>query len=264
MLIIKGFIIGIGKIIPGVSGSLLAISLGVYEKAIESLINIKKDFKSNIYFLGLLGLGVLIAIIGFSKVILFCLNNFYLYTMFIFMGLMMGNIPSTLKIVKNTKRINYLYLIFSIILVYIIYQFKFENPFIPTINLKDSLIVVSIGFLDAFTMIVPGVSGTALFMMLNCYTFVMNLFSNLFNQIYFSIIFGIGVIIGIFFTSLLMNYLFKKYREVVHLIILGFTISSLFILLKPLISLINIYNIIPIIILWIIGFILSSKLEKLS
>ena len=113
-------------------------------------------------------------------------------------------------------------------------------------------------------MIVPGVSGTALFMMLNCYTFVMNLFSNLFNQIYFSIIFGIGVIIGIFFTSLLMNYLFKKYSEVVHLIILGFTISSLFILLKPLISLINIYNIIPIIILWIIGFILSSKLEKLS
>ena len=51
MLIIKGIIIGIGKIIPGVSGSLLAISLGIYEKAIESMINIFKKPQENILFL---------------------------------------------------------------------------------------------------------------------------------------------------------------------------------------------------------------------
>ena len=50
MLILKGFIIGIGKIIPGVSGSLLAISLGVYERAIEALIHLKDNFKKNIFY----------------------------------------------------------------------------------------------------------------------------------------------------------------------------------------------------------------------
>ena len=38
--IIKGIIIGIGKVIPGVSGSVLAISLGVYEKAVDAALNI--------------------------------------------------------------------------------------------------------------------------------------------------------------------------------------------------------------------------------
>ena len=36
--IFKGFIIGIGKIIPGVSGSMLAILLGVYERALAIIV----------------------------------------------------------------------------------------------------------------------------------------------------------------------------------------------------------------------------------
>lgn len=264
MLILKGVIIGIGKIIPGVSGSLIAISLGVYERTIEALLNLKQDFNENVLYLGKLGLGILIAIIGFSNIILFCLNNYYLYTMFLFIGLMMGNIPTSLKIIKNTRKKNYIYFIISILLVYVIYQFKFDVPFNPSINIKDSLFVFFIGTLDAFTMITPGISGTALFMMLNCYNFVMYLFSNMFSQIYFAIIFGLGVIFGIFLTSILMNYLFKNHKDIIHLIILGFTISSLFVLVKPLISLINIYNILMILTLWLIGFIISRKLENLS
>jgi len=50
VLILKGFLIGIGKIIPGVSGSLLAISLGVYDKAINSLVNLFNNFKENFIF----------------------------------------------------------------------------------------------------------------------------------------------------------------------------------------------------------------------
>lgn len=264
MLVLKGFIIGLGKIIPGVSGSLIAISLGVYESAIESLVNLKQNYKKNITYLGCLGLGILLAIIGFSKVILFCLNHFYLYTMFLFIGLMMGNIPISLKKIKYTKKRNWLYFLISILLVYIVYQLKLPTSFIPTKTFQDSLIVFLLGNLDAFTMIVPGISGTALFMMINCYEFIISLFSNPFGQIYFALIFGFGSFIGIIFTSFLMNYLFKNYKDIVHLIILGFTITSLFVLLKPLILNINIYNILPICILWISGFLISLRLEKLS
>ena len=41
--ILIGLIIGVGKIIPGVSGSVLAITLGVYEKIIYSINNIFKE-----------------------------------------------------------------------------------------------------------------------------------------------------------------------------------------------------------------------------
>ena len=54
-LLLKGFIIGVGKIIPGVSGALLAISLGVYEKAVKAIGNFFrepiKNFKLQIAFI---------------------------------------------------------------------------------------------------------------------------------------------------------------------------------------------------------------------
>lgn len=263
MLIMKGMIIGIGKIIPGVSGSLLAISLGVYEKAIDSLINIYKDSK-NIVFLGKMGIGILISIIFFSKIILYFLNNYYLYTMIFFIGLMMGNIPSSIKIVKQAKKKDIIYLLLSLLLVYIIYKFKSPIVYSPNISFNNFIIIFMLGVIDAITMIVPGISGTALFMMLNCYHFIMDLFSNLFSKIYFTVTFGIGVIIGILITGYIMNKLLTKHKEKVHLVILGFTISSLIVLLIPIIKMINPFNVIPLAILLILGFIISKKLENIS
>ena len=69
MLIIKGIIIGIGKIIPGVSGSMLAISKGIYQKLIDSINNFFKDIKNNSIFLIKVIIGTLISIIFFSNVI---------------------------------------------------------------------------------------------------------------------------------------------------------------------------------------------------
>ena len=264
MLIIKGIIIGIGKIIPGVSGSLLAISLGVYEKAIDSLINIFNDSQKNILFLGKIGIGIIISIMFFSKLILYFLNNYYLYTMIFFIGLMAGNIPSSIKIVKNSKMKDLMYLLLSVLLVYIIYKFKSPIVYYPSVSVKNFFIIFLLGFIDAVTMIVPGISGTALFMMLNCYHFIIDLFSNLFLKFYFTITFVIGVIVGIVVTSYIMNKLLKEHKKQVHLVILGFTISSLIVLLIPIIQMVKFISIIPLIILFLLGFIISKKLENIS
>ena len=50
MLIFKAFLIGLGKIIPGVSGSIIAISFGLYEKIIDAISNYFKDIKKNTIF----------------------------------------------------------------------------------------------------------------------------------------------------------------------------------------------------------------------
>ena len=59
----KGLIIGIGKIIPGVSGSVLALLLGVYKKSIEYINNFKNNKKESIKYLLPLGAGTLLSII---------------------------------------------------------------------------------------------------------------------------------------------------------------------------------------------------------
>ena len=99
-LIIKGFIIGIGKIIPGVSGAMLAITLGEYEKIIEAISNIKKNTIKNTKYLSTIGIGIILAITLTSKIIVKCLNMHYFPTMLLFIGMIIGGIP---KIIKETK-----------------------------------------------------------------------------------------------------------------------------------------------------------------
>ena len=50
-LIIKGFIVGVGKIIPGVSGAMLAMFMGIYEDLMEAVTHFFDDKKK--YFAGL-------------------------------------------------------------------------------------------------------------------------------------------------------------------------------------------------------------------
>jgi len=68
ILFIKGLLIGIGKIIPGVSGAVLAIILKVYDQGLESIINFFSNPKKNILFLLKIGIGIFLGIIIFSKV----------------------------------------------------------------------------------------------------------------------------------------------------------------------------------------------------
>ena len=91
-LTIQGFIIGIGKIIPGVSGAMFAMLFGVYEKALKIISNPKKELKGNVLFMLVLGLSVLGAIIFGSNIINRCLDNYYIQTMFLFIGMIVSGI----------------------------------------------------------------------------------------------------------------------------------------------------------------------------
>ena len=97
ILLVKGFIIGIAKIIPGVSGALLAISLNVYEKGLDVICNFFNNKKENFKFLFYIGIGIVVGIIIFSKVISFCLDKYYFITMMLFAGLVVGGLRSLFK-----------------------------------------------------------------------------------------------------------------------------------------------------------------------
>ena len=101
ILIIKGFVIGIAKIIPGVSGALLAISLGLYEKAMDALAHFWKHPKRYLSFLFCLGFGVMLAIVFGSHAIKFLLHHWYLPTMLFFIGLMAGGFPSFYRAISH-------------------------------------------------------------------------------------------------------------------------------------------------------------------
>ena len=104
MLFIKGLIIGIGKVMPGVSGALLAINFKVYDRLVESLVNFFSDWKNNLRFLVELGSGIIISIILFSNGIRYLLNNYNFLMMMLFMGLIGGGSYNYIRRVSYEKK----------------------------------------------------------------------------------------------------------------------------------------------------------------
>lgn len=267
LLILKGIIIGIGKVIPGVSGSMLAISMGIYQKLIDSVNNFFKYPKENLKFLLKISVGVVISIVFLSNLILNCLNKYYLVTVFFFIGLIIGGFED---IKQNTKkRYNYVAII-SFITIIILGFININNKVNITNTFLNILYFIFIGFIDALTAVVPGISGTATLMMLGAYEKVMGLYSNIFN---FSIILDnlkllipyiTGMLIGIIVTVKLINYLFKNYKEKTYNSILGFSLATIVLMfIKCLNSFYTITHLIMGFIALFIGIFITKKINHL-
>ena len=178
LLLIKGIIIGIAKIIPGLSGALIMLSLNLYDKAIDAITNFFTNFKKNLIFLTNLGLGVIIGIVLFSKIINYYIINYYLYTTSLFIGLIIGGIPSIIK--KTPKSItNISIIITSFILIILLTVSNLDNTYTVKNNNIDLIIFFISGLLEAIGTIIPGISSTALLMLLGVYNIYIKSISNL-------------------------------------------------------------------------------------
>lgn len=269
ILILKGIIIGAGKIIPGVSGGMLAITLNVYDRAIKSISNFFKNVKENFTFLFTLGIGILLSILSVSKLIEYTLDNYYLPTMLLFIGMIIGGIPSIVNEAKQEKSLkNIIIMLIPFILIFIL---SITSNIFNMGSVKGVKVIpmILIGIVDAITMIIPGISGTAILMMLGYYDIIISSFSSFTNLSLLSynlsiiIPFGIGMIIGVITLSKIINYLLNKYRISCLYAIIGFSISSILLLLIE--TLKNNYYIGEVLIslvLLVVGYFISSRLDK--
>ena len=272
ILFLKGLIIGTGQIIPGVSGGMLAITFGLYEKGINAISNFWKNLKENIKFLLPLGLGILFSILMTSKIIKYFLATYYLPTMLLFIGLIIGGVPSILtKIKKPYKKNNFIILILIFLLVTFLSLFKGNNNvIINDFSIFTNLSLFFVGIIYAATMVIPGVSGTAIMMLIGYYDLVLTIISNLTNINYISSNFnlilpiGIGFIFGLLIITKLMDYLLKKHEIITYYGIIGLVLSSIFVMFTKTFN--NNYSVIQIIIglfLLVIGYFISRKLDKI-
>lgn len=273
-LVLQGFIIGFGKIIPGVSGAMFAMMFGVYEKALNIISNLKKELINNLKFMILLGTSILLAIIFGSNIIKKSLDNYYLQTMFLFIGMMTAGIKPLFKNVKGEK-VKLKNIIYAIIISIILILLDCIDLGITTTTLEKTpstiIMLIISGFLDATATIIPGICGTALLMILGYYDIVITSlgdifnFNNLNNNLFVLIPFLIGLFIGVILVSKLVNYLFKNYKIQTYYTIIGFAIASTIILfINAITSSYTLFQFLISCILFIIGFLLSYYLEKMK
>ena len=254
--------------------------MGIYEKILGAVNNITKDFKGSIKTLLPYGIGLVLGIVCFAFIIEFCLTNFQIPTLFAFIGLIIGGLPSIYKRVKGEKfkptHLITLAIMASLIIV----------PTIVTAGMGESLkaiefsflsvlLFITLGIISAGTMIIPGVSGSMMLMMLGYYdtilaninTFVKSALSFDFASLLtpFSILmpFGIGVILGIVIIAKIIEKLLKKYPNATMWGIIGLVVTSPFAILYGVsFTGISVITVLASIIAAVVGFFVARKMGE--
>lgn len=229
--IVYGLIVGIANIIPGVSGGTMAVILNIYDELIDSFTGLKKHFKKSILYLLPIGIGAVIGIFGFSKLLEFLLNDYSMPTNFFFIGLIIGGVPLVFRKATETKfkpasLIPFvIFLAAMIALAFVNTNSSETSGIITTLNFGTVVYMVLGSALAAMCMIIPGVSGSMIMMIIGLYNTVLTSISNL--NIVMVIPVAVGIVIGIIGGAKLIDICIKKFPQATFFAIMGLMIGSL-------------------------------------
>ncbi|NDL68820.1 DUF368 domain-containing protein [Anaerotalea alkaliphila] len=240
--LLKGGLIGLANIIPGVSGGTMAVSMGIYDELIYAATHLRKDFKRNAMTLLPYLLGALAGIGALSFLVRFALERFPLPTAALFIGLILGGLPVLAGKVRGARfgaLHALLFLAFFLLVVLMASTGERETEVFRILLGPVSMAkLFLVGMVAAGTMIVPGVSGSLVMMLLGYYNLVIANIS-LFLEAVFSwdlpeILYGVGffaplglgMVFGIILVAKLIDWLFRKAPLLAYASIFGLVAAS--------------------------------------
>ena len=253
---LKGVFIGAGAILPGISSGVLCVIFGIYEKLVNSILELFKDFKKNVTFLLPIVIGVTIGFFLFGSLLNYFFSSYNAECKLLFLGLILGSIPSLFKEANKKKKFRLSFLLYTFIsFAFGLFLFLLENKISNSCNsIENNFIFLFLsGFAMSSGIIIPGISSTVILMCFGTYFIYLESISILNLSILIPM--GIGVLCGSIFFLFLIRFLFKNYSYQTYYSIIGFVLGSIFVLIP------NSFNILSIF-LFILGLIIALKLEK--
>lgn len=220
---LKGIVVGMGGIAPGLSGSVLLVIFGLYEKTINAIGTIFKEFKKNVLFLVPLFLGFGVGVLLFSKLVDFALETFEMQTRYLFLGLVLGTLPLFYKEVKKCGWSNKYYFLVGGVAVLGLAFTVFGRGLLPSVSEPNFIQSVLLGFAVAASYIIPGVDSAVILSALGLYETYVGALADLNFKILLPA--AIGLAFGALLVSVLMNLLLKRFYTVTFSVIFGLFIS---------------------------------------
>lgn len=228
----KGMVIALGFILPGVSGGVLAAILGIYERLISFLANLKKDFMNNLLYFLPVGLGGLAGIALLSAPVEWLLKHYQVITLWAFAGAIVGTLPSLIKAsTEKSERDQKDLLIFGLTFVLSGLFLYFLSDLVGVIPANFASFILA-GALIALGILVPGLSPSNLLLILGLYSPMLAGFKNLDLTGTFLPI-GIGGLLAMLLFSKAMEYALNHHHSRVYHFIIGIVLSSTLLILIP-------------------------------
>ena len=275
--ILKGMVIGVANIIPGVSGGTMMVSMGIYDKLIHCVTHLFREFKESMKFLIPIFIGMGIALVGLSFLIEPAFEHFPLQTSCLFIGLILGGLPAIWKKVKGKGvKVSYIipFLVFFVMVVGLAMMGEKEGAAADlSFSLWSCVKLFVVGIIASATMVIPGVSGSMMLLLLGYYNPIVSAIKDFVTAL---VSFdmqgilkgcgvlapaGIGIVIGIFAIAKLIEIIFEKFPLQAYWAIIGLIVASPFaVLLMAQLGTITVVSVAVSIVTFAIGFVIAMKL----
>ncbi|MBQ9978179.1 MAG: DUF368 domain-containing protein [Clostridia bacterium] len=223
MYAIYGAIIGVGAILPGVSGGVLCVAFGLFEPLMELLTHPKETLKRDYHIFAPFLAGWALGFVLLAKVVEVFFSFAPDVAIFLFFGLVCGTIPELFKKSEEADRkMSWTPFVISMSISYILFHIieAGEAIVIP----ESFLSFVFCGFMWGISLIVPGLSSSTVLIYLGLYVPLTEGIGSF--DLGVLIPFGVGIVVTVLLFAKFVNMLFKKHYALISRIILGFVISS--------------------------------------
>ena len=201
--VLKGLVVGVANIIPGVSGGTMAVVMGIYDRLIGAVSDLRRDFKNSLLYLFPIGIGAVLGIVLFSHLIKFLLEGYPMPTNLFFLGLILGSIPMIFRRARKESFQKSSLLPFAVSFAVMLLMTIFQNvsdassALITTLTPLTAIRLLLSAAVAAACMIMPGISGSM-----------------------------VMVLLGIFFGAKGINWCMKRYEQQTYFAILGLIAGS--------------------------------------
>lgn len=248
--IVKGMMIGIANVIPGVSGGTMAVSLGIYDRLIGCISELTKRFRESISFLIPILIGCALGIAGFTYAIEYLLSKHTFVTCMAFVGLILGGLPMLYQSLRRKMQASRGGIgVFGVLAFLLAFAVSAGLPMLKTgeealtvipASAANMAILFVLGIVASATMVIPGVSGSMMLMIFGYYYGIVNTITGFLDALRAADVaalkdgllllvpFGIGVLLGIVLIAKLISFLFERFGVQTYCAILGLVIASPF------------------------------------
>ena len=223
LYIIQGAIVGVGAILPGVSGGVLCVAFGIYEPMMELLTNPKESIKKSYRMFIPFVIGWVLGFLLLARVIELLFAASAEIALMLFFGLICGTLPELFKVSERSDpKKSWTPFIISLSAAYLFFHILEGGVGVTLPESFPSFLLC--GFLWGLSLIVPGLSSSSILIYLGLYEPMTSGIAALDIRVLAPM--GIGIIVTALSLARLVNMLFKKHYAITSRIVLGFVIAS--------------------------------------
>lgn len=221
--VLQGMLIGVGAVLPGISGGVLCVVFGIYKPVMELLSSPLKKFKTHVPKLLPVIVGAALGFLGVAKVLAFFLEKYPDQSVCLFVGLIGGMLPSLLREAGEQGRTKGSWISTGVAFVLVLSLLLSLNVLSVTI-LPSFGWYLFCGFCMALSIIAPGMSFSTLLMPLGLYTPLVDGIGSLDFQVLLPA--GIGAVVTILCLAKAIDALFTHFYNLAFHAIVGIVVAA--------------------------------------